>query len=177
MLRIVGDLPDDPFLAIKLLSTDHLIHWLPNDFYYVADQGGVVSTHEQVEWLIGRIRAFYERITPEEIERLNEDKKPQPPIFEGERPGVVYIFRQGDRYKIGFTRAEVEKRRHQVELAMRRQNMPGAVSIVHVIETDHPQELEARLHIYFARHNIEGEWFLLSEDDLARVIAFAEANR
>lgn len=177
-LRIVGELPDDPFLNIKLLNgSPHVVNWLPNDLYYVSDRIGVVMNHGEVERFIGRIREFYARITPAEIDLLNEDKKPREFVRTDERPGSVYIFRHGDRHKIGFTRTEIEERRHQVELAIRRQKLVGDVVTVYSIATERPETLEAKLHQHFSRQRIEGEWFDLNADMLARVIAFAEANR
>jgi len=177
-LNIVGELPDDPHLSLKLMNgSPHVVNWLPNDFYYIADRGGVVLTHEEVEWFIERVRAFYTRITPEEIDRLNEDKRPREFMRVDERPGTVYIFRHGDLHKIGFTRATVEERRHQIELANRRQQIAGNVTAVYAITTNQPETLEAKLHSQFARYRIAGEWFALSEDDVQRAIAFAEANQ
>ena len=76
--------------------------------------------------------------------------------------GFVYLIKHGSRaeYKIGRTLNPIRR-----EGEMRLQ-LPERVTPIHYIETDDPPGVEAYWHGRFAEKRKEGEWFVLSTDDV-----------
>lgn len=75
--------------------------------------------------------------------------------------GFVYVIAAGGLHKIGFS-ADPLRRLAQVA------REPSA-RVVHHIETAAPRRVERRLHDLFDHLRERGEWFRLSEEDVATV--------
>lgn len=75
------------------------------------------------------------------------------------RMGYVYLLRSGDYHKIGLTRRDINKRTKEI-------TVPEGLSVVHVVETEDPEGLEAYLHNEFKKKRTEREWFKLDEEDV-----------
>jgi hypothetical protein len=75
--------------------------------------------------------------------------------------GTVYMMRSGKHYKIGFS-AHVGRRSYEVAL-----QLPEKLEVVHEIETDDPEGIERYWHQRFASERTNGEWFLLTDADVA----------
>jgi Meiotically up-regulated gene 113 len=73
---------------------------------------------------------------------------------------LVYLMKSGKHYKIGRTNS-VGRRRS--ELAIK---IPVPPTTVHSVETDDPIGVEAYWHKRFADKRGEGEWFVLSQEDI-----------
>lgn len=80
------------------------------------------------------------------------------------RGGYIYILKDiqiSGLYKIGKTRNPVERMKaFGVQL-------PFAVELIHVIKCYSADEVERRLHSRFASKRERGEWFALSDEDVA----------
>lgn len=75
--------------------------------------------------------------------------------------GWVYLIRSGRFHKIGKAN-HVGRRSYEIGL-----QLPEAHEIVHEIETDDPFGIESYWHNRFASKRQNGEWFLLTKEDIA----------
>lgn len=83
------------------------------------------------------------------------------------RAGFVYIFKcETGHCKIGRSK-DPETRLEAISTAL-----PFPVSIFHRISSDDAYWLEQKLHRKFESKRVRGEWFLLSEEDLAQLLGF-----
>ncbi len=77
---------------------------------------------------------------------------------------MIYFVRRGDgRIKIGFTAKDAQKRIAGLST--------GAGSLDLLATLEGGRDAERALHERFAEHRVEGEWFAISADDVADVVA------
>lgn len=76
--------------------------------------------------------------------------------------GYVYLLKHGSRreYKIGRTNNPI---RREGEVGIQ---LPEKLSPIHYIKTDDPAGVERYWHDRFAAKRKEGEWFVLSAEDI-----------
>ena len=75
--------------------------------------------------------------------------------------GIVYLLKAGPHFKIGKT-INFQKRLGQIKLLL-----PDPVEVVHTIRAANPSAVENHWHRRFASLRRGGEWFVLSEADVA----------
>jgi hypothetical protein len=90
-------------------------------------------------------------------------------LLQPDKPqGYVYLLRSGLYYKIGKA-VDLKKRLNQIKL-----HLPFEVELVHAIEAFHPYEVEKHWHRHFADKRTNGEWFVLTDAEVAQ---FKSATR
>jgi len=85
-------------------------------------------------------------------EHLLQPDKPQ---------GFVYLLKAGEHPKIGKA-IDMKKRLNQIKLAL-----PVKPEVIHTIEAFHPYQAEHYWHKRFADKRLNGEWFVLTDRDVA----------
>lgn len=90
-----------------------------------------------------------------------EVSEPKPGRGEPVVNGYVYLVKSGKHHKIGMTN-HVGRRTYEIDL-----QLPEKLEVVHVIPTDDPAGIERYWHQRFASKRTNGEWFLLTGDEIA----------
>lgn len=81
-------------------------------------------------------------------------------------PGFVYLFRWAHLHKIG----------HSGNPQARLGQVAPCGSIVHLIESENPCQVERALHLRFASLHVRSEWFELSDEDVDLICQVARAD-
>jgi len=165
-------------------TPDTLTDWLEQDPTAATIPMGYLTLTLHYDEATGGLRARNPRgdyILASEADQLfalmlqfyaaHPDEELRPPIREVDKtptPGVVYLLRMGQQFKIGLTR------NLQQRLQALRQKCHADLELIHSIPTLDPRRLEAFYHSHFASKRINGEWFRLDEEDVQAFIAVAQ---
>lgn len=97
-------------------------------------------------------------------------RSPRPTDFTGTHPskGVVYMLKSGPFYKIGRT-VDFTSRLNRIKL-----QLPYPVEEVHRIASDDIAATERYWHTKFKPQRVNGEWFILSDSEVAEFKAVAK---
>lgn len=157
-----------------LKNTRHLTAYKTEDgTTLIMSQEGPPLTRKEFYNLFRSAHRWYESHTDQEIQDIYDDisenhhsdqlrnaSKENPP-----RPGVVYLMKSGEYYKIGET-SNLPVRQKSFGL-----QLPHPFEIVHTIASNDPRSLEDSLHSQFSAKRMNGEWFNLTEADCAAICA------
>ncbi len=77
--------------------------------------------------------------------------------------GYLYLLKCGEFYKIGFSETP-RKRVHSF-----RTGSPHPILLIHTLKTPHYKTVEKVLHRHFSEKRHQGEWFRLTDEDVAYI--------
>jgi hypothetical protein len=77
--------------------------------------------------------------------------------------GFVYLMKGDSYYKIGYSKRPPQRR---VDISPK---LPFELQLIHAIEADNARALEMQLHERFTEKRLRGEWFRLTEQDVAYI--------
>jgi Meiotically up-regulated gene 113 len=111
--------------------------------------------------LLANIRTWLEDKTEFQDVTAMFGPEPSKPREAPPKEGLVYLIKSGAHYKIGRS-DELERRVKEIRIAL-----PEAATLIHSIRTDDPTGIESYWHRRFADRRANGEWFKLSNTDVA----------
>lgn len=124
-------------------------------------------------WLLGLAFAgaaipallAYAKRSSKTVSRLSSSSSDAPPLSVSHEPGtpmgVVYLLKAGPFYKIGKA-SNFERRLSQIKL-----QLPYPVEVIHTVSTPNITGTETYWHRHFKSKRTNGEWFLLTDEDVA----------
>jgi hypothetical protein len=141
--------------------------------YALTDNMGCVLTLYELLEILTAVKPFYDTVSDRELERLNDlrrkrlrdesNRRPSPKRTSKSYPGYVYLLQSGPYYKIGVSR-NVDKRITQLATLP-----PFDLELVCVLEAADMYTLEHDLHHRFSEKRLHGEWFELTQSDVAYI--------
>lgn len=139
---------------------------------YLVDRDVIARTPSGLYRLFYSVREDYHESYDARFpgKRLKWDETPEVyrvPEFptKAAGPGYVYLLESGGRYKIGISR-DVTRRLAQ----LRSGQSPFPITLINAVEGYGYVEFEGQLHKRFAHARVRGEWFSLTEQELAEVL-------
>lgn len=102
-------------------------------------------------------------------EIVNRFALPLPPQTYQKPKEFIYVTKADFGYKIGMT-TRPKKRPLQVA-----GNCPIKLEVVVLLEVDDMRKAESQLHLHFASKHLRGEWFALTEEDIAFVRGYPKS--
>ena len=165
---VSGQRAEDGFIPILSFAPD-------------PDTGGIIPyetdslilSSAQFEALVLKARRFYESIDADYIRRHDEDKQAEFALIADEQeinkqgyvPGWIYLIRaENGHCKIGKSRKGTRRAYHFTI------SLPFSVDVIHQFHSDDHHAAEKRLHERYANKRVNGEWFLLSNEDIAEIV-------
>lgn len=104
-------------------------------------------------------RSSKERARLHEI--VNRFDLPLPPQAYQKPKEFIYVTKADFGYKIGMT---TRPKSRPLQVAG---NCPIKLEVVVLLEVDNMRTIESRLHSHFASKHLRGEWFALTDEDIA----------
>lgn len=140
------------------------------NFLCLYDQMGFLMTVEQMEELINGLREFIRKNGREIIQQHNKqlfdeydnrNSIPSPQPVKKPQKGFIYFIRDDKgRVKIGKTKRMKERMGEYTKL-------PFEPELLYVLESNDYHAAETLIHEYYQEKRIRGEWFALTEKDIA----------
>lgn len=174
-----------------LLSSPFMIRDWGELGMFISD-GRQLFDHEQAKQIISALVHTLNRYTPEEydavladyvarrnsewkqsVQQINntEQKRRTEPLTFGSGGWYVYLIQEQSQghYKIGKAK-NVQQRLNQLI------KLPMIITPIVIIETNDNTRLERQLHRQFADKRVDGEWFKLTDDDVAYIKGLANGS-
>lgn len=136
----------------------------------------IIINGERVEVDIEKAKVYTSTPLPEPvIQRMARGAYPRrrpEPVRKKKRDGYVYVIKSPTgHYKIGRASDPYDRMKvFEVKL-------PFEVEFEHLIKTKDMYLLESELHVRFESQRVNGEWFLLTSDDVAAIKQEYPANQ
>ena len=157
---IIYERDPDPCIAFEKLPDGTMRPRYPN---------GHVPTQGEWKEIVAVTNKWYDNIDSGYITRVNQylnrcyaEMQAAPIIAKApDRSGWVYVLQAGPYYKIGKSK-DVDRRIEQLATLP-----PFDIELVHTMPTDNMGAVEQDLHRLFNAKRVNGEWFELTEEDVA----------
>jgi hypothetical protein len=86
-----------------------------------------------------------------------------PRIVLKDKPGYIYLVKASEYYKIGLSK-QPKVRFSQIGL-----QLPFTFEVLHIISASNMYEAESKLHQKYVHRRLNGEWFSLTESEVAEI--------
>ena len=156
-----------PVFAQIMSPIIQIIYIAQMDTFCLADQHGNLYTHEECKKLIIEIEKFHEIFSEEDITKSNNTRNDKSLVHhhilnsKAKAPKLVYLISKNEsNYKIGIS-SNPKERLKQFKI------VEPSVQLLHAFKADNALRAEEVLHHIFRKKNVGGEWFKLSEEDIA----------
>jgi hypothetical protein len=139
---------NSPAIATLIENQDHRLFELLTDLHREAQ------------------RLLEEQLVENQQSQIEKEKtKEAHVVLRPNRPGYVYLVKADRYFKIGRSK-QPNVRFEQVGL-----QLPFPFEILHVIPVDDMYIAEKQLHAKYAHQHLNGEWFELSESEVAEIMS------
>ncbi len=148
------------------------------DGWHLSDNMGFVPTESEFEHMVMMVRKTYACITDEDVERYNENlllnyesqstlEKPKVQKKEKGKSGYIYLIKStSGHYKIGQSK---NPRRRLIELQKGATIGPFELDLICYFAVNDMDEAENYLHAVYHDSRINGEWFLLNNEQVEQI--------
>ena len=129
----------------------------------VLNEKGIFVGREKIKEIISDLERFYRHMSDREIDiyiQATTERWKERKSRTGEKPGYIYLFESYD----GFIKIGQSKR---PEKRVKEMNTPYRPKMIHKIQTSNMDTCERYLHKKVAHCRCDGEWFLLSAEELS----------
>jgi hypothetical protein len=86
-----------------------------------------------------------------------------------DKPGYVYVVRDGDAYRVGMTTQHPSRRIQDLQCGN-----PRKLELFAFVSCNNPAALEENLHIKLASYRIHGDWYSLEAEKASRLKVYLE---
>jgi hypothetical protein len=108
-----------------------------------------------------------QQISKDDREITDNLQQPVRQITIKDRPGYIYLVKASNYYKIGLSK-QPQVRFSQIGL-----QLPFPFQVLHIISAGNMYEAEAKLHQKYIHKRLNGEWFSLSDSEVAEIQSLA----
>lgn len=153
-----------PTYRVKLISNSHAC---------ILNRRGEIITGDDLRIFLDAVSSFYTLMSEEDVQILNT-KSPKAQVAttpvgntsKARQEGYIYIIRAvtpQNHYKIGLSKEPVTR------IETMGVKLPFPIEALHLIPTNDMFSAERLLHSRYDEKRVNGEWFALSDDDVAEI--------